>query len=127
MAGFNVLHPMGWDAFGLPAEQYAIDTGTHPSDTTKRNINRFREQLRWAVFTAGTRFWLRADATARSRLDFHTTGTARLPPAIRRIIAGRRYVPQVLSVDPRAHCTDGTPLSRSGFSCACLSVVWRIR
>ena len=45
MAGFNVLHPMGWDAFGLPAEQYAIDTGTHPSDTTKRNINRFREQL----------------------------------------------------------------------------------
>jgi leucyl-tRNA synthetase len=41
MAGFNVLHPMGWDAFGLPAEQYAIDTGTHPSDTTKRNINRF--------------------------------------------------------------------------------------
>jgi len=46
MAGFNVLHPMGWDAFGLPAEQYAIDTGTHPSDTTKRNINRFREQLK---------------------------------------------------------------------------------
>ena len=37
---------MGWDAFGLPAEQYAIDTGTHPSDTTKRNINRFREQLK---------------------------------------------------------------------------------
>ena len=46
MAGYNVLHPMGWDAFGLPAEQYAIDTGTHPSDTTKRNINRFREQLK---------------------------------------------------------------------------------
>jgi hypothetical protein len=37
---------MGWDAFGLPAEQYAIDTGTHPSETTKRNINRFREQLK---------------------------------------------------------------------------------
>ena len=49
MAGFNVLHPMGWDAFGLPAEQYAIDTGTHPSDTTKRNINRFREQLKVCV------------------------------------------------------------------------------
>ena len=46
MAGYNVLHPMGWDAFGLPAEQYAIDTGTHPSETTKRNINRFREQLK---------------------------------------------------------------------------------
>ena len=46
MAGYNVLHPMCWDAFGLPAEQYAIDTGTHPSETTKRNINRFREQLK---------------------------------------------------------------------------------
>lgn len=46
MAGYNVLHPMGWDAFGLPAEQYAFDTGTHPSETTKRNINRFRDQLK---------------------------------------------------------------------------------
>ena len=45
MKGFNVLHPMGWDAFGLPAEQYAIETGTHPSVTTNKNINRFREQL----------------------------------------------------------------------------------
>ncbi len=43
--GFNVLHPMGWDAFGLPAEQYAIKTGTHPAITTERNIKRFREQL----------------------------------------------------------------------------------
>lgn len=46
MLGYNVLHPMGWDAFGLPAEQYAIDTGTHPSVTTRRNIDRFREQLK---------------------------------------------------------------------------------
>jgi leucyl-tRNA synthetase len=46
MLGFNVLHPMGWDAFGLPAEQYAIDTGTHPSATTRRNIDRFRQQLK---------------------------------------------------------------------------------
>ncbi len=45
MNGFNVMHPMGWDAFGLPAEQYAIQTGTHPRITTERNINRFREQL----------------------------------------------------------------------------------
>jgi leucyl-tRNA synthetase len=45
MNGFNVLHPIGWDAFGLPAEQYAVKTGTHPRETTEKNVNRFREQL----------------------------------------------------------------------------------
>ncbi len=45
MQGFNVLHPMGFDAFGLPAEQYAIETGQHPVDTTKKNIARYHEQL----------------------------------------------------------------------------------
>lgn len=43
--GFNVLHPMGWDSFGLPAEQYAIRTGTHPAITTKENIETYRRQL----------------------------------------------------------------------------------
>ena len=43
--GFNVLHPIGWDSFGLPAEQYAIRTGTHPAVTTKKNIDNFRRQL----------------------------------------------------------------------------------
>lgn len=43
--GFNVLHPMGWDSFGLPAEQFAIRTGTHPSVTTKTNIDTYRRQL----------------------------------------------------------------------------------
>ena len=43
--GYNVLHPMGWDAFGLPTEQYAIKTGKHPAETTKINIERFKEQL----------------------------------------------------------------------------------
>ncbi len=43
--GFNVLHPMGWDAFGLPTEQYAIKTGTHPTETNKRNIANFRGQI----------------------------------------------------------------------------------
>lgn len=43
--GFNVLHPMGYDAFGLPAEQYAIQTGTHPAITTEKNIAKYREQL----------------------------------------------------------------------------------
>jgi len=45
MRGFNVLHPMGWDAFGLPAEQHAVKTGQHPRITTTRNIARYREQL----------------------------------------------------------------------------------
>lgn len=44
--GFNVLHPMGWDAFGLPAEQYAIQTGTHPSVTTAKNCDTFRRQIK---------------------------------------------------------------------------------
>ncbi|MEG2319008.1 MAG: class I tRNA ligase family protein, partial [Mucinivorans sp.] len=43
--GFNVLHPMGYDAFGLPAEQYAIQTGQHPATTTEKNIARYREQM----------------------------------------------------------------------------------
>jgi leucyl-tRNA synthetase len=51
MRGFNVLHPMGWDAFGLPAEQYAVETGTHPSITTERNINMFRQQIKSLGFS----------------------------------------------------------------------------
>src|SRR3989449_8614184 len=51
MRGFNVLHPMGWDAFGLPAEQYAIETGTHPRITTARNIETFRRQIQALGFS----------------------------------------------------------------------------
>jgi leucyl-tRNA synthetase len=49
--GLNVLHPMGWDSFGLPAEQYAVRTGTHPADTTKRNIDTYRRQLQSLGFS----------------------------------------------------------------------------
>ncbi len=51
MRGFNVLHPMGWDAFGLPAEQYAIETGTHPRATTEKNIATFRRQIQMLGFS----------------------------------------------------------------------------
>jgi len=60
MNGFNVLHPMGWDAFGLPAEQYAIETGIHPAKTTKKAIDTFRGQLQKIGFSYD---WSREFAT----------------------------------------------------------------
>jgi leucyl-tRNA synthetase len=51
MAGFNILHPMGWDAFGLPAEQFAIKTGLHPSVATAQNVQRFKAQLKRIGFS----------------------------------------------------------------------------
>lgn len=51
MRGYNVLHPMGWDAFGLPAEQYAIDTGKHPAEFTIKNIDNFRRQIKSLGFS----------------------------------------------------------------------------
>ena len=51
MKDFDVLHPMGWDAFGLPAEQYAIQTGTPPASTTKGNIATFKRQLKSLGFS----------------------------------------------------------------------------
>ena len=51
MRGFNVLHPMGWDAFGLPAEQYAIKSGQHPAITTQKNVAKFKSQLKRIGFS----------------------------------------------------------------------------
>src|SRR5690348_3158709 len=63
MRGFNVLHPMGWDSFGLPAEQYAVRTGTHPSISTKANIDVFRRQLKSLGFSYD---WSREIATSEA-------------------------------------------------------------
>ncbi|MEM2082593.1 MAG: class I tRNA ligase family protein, partial [Candidatus Bathyarchaeia archaeon] len=60
MRGFAVMHPMGWDAFGLPAEQHAKRTGTHPRETTERNIANFRRQLKMLGFSYD---WTRELAT----------------------------------------------------------------
>lgn len=51
MQGYNVLHPMGWDAFGLPAEQYALDTNQHPNTFTQKNINTFKRQIQELGFS----------------------------------------------------------------------------
>ena len=64
MCGFNVLHPMGFDSFGLPAEQYAIETGVHPAITTQTNIERYRQQLRMFGFSYD---WSRDVATSDPR------------------------------------------------------------
>lgn len=66
MRGVNVLHPMGWDSFGLPAENYAIKTGTHPESTTANNIENFRRQLKMLGFSYD---WSREVAT--SSVDFY--------------------------------------------------------
>ena len=69
LKGFNVLHPMGFDAYGLPAEQYAIQTGQHPAVTTEKNIARYREQL--------------------AKSAFRMTGTGRCAPVTPNITNGR--------------------------------------
>ena len=51
MQGYNVLHPMGWDAFGLPAEQYALDTGNDPREFTQKNIQTFKRQIQKLGFS----------------------------------------------------------------------------
>ena len=61
MTGHNVLHPMGYDAFGLPAEQYAIQTGRHPAETTAENVANFRRQLKMLGFSYD---WNREIATS---------------------------------------------------------------
>ncbi|MBT3586911.1 MAG: class I tRNA ligase family protein, partial [Halobacteriovoraceae bacterium] len=66
MNGFNVLHPMGWDSFGLPAENYAVKTGTHPHTITEENIGRFRQQLKDIGFSYD---WDREVAT--SHVDYY--------------------------------------------------------
>jgi len=66
MKGFNVLHPMGWDSFGLPAENYAIKTGTHPSITTEKNITTFTRQLKMLGFSFD---WDREVTT--SKIDYY--------------------------------------------------------
>ena len=84
MRGFNVLHPMGWDAFGLPAEQYAIETGTHPRVTTQKNIDTFRRQIKMLGFSYD---WDReVDTTDPELLQVDAVD---LPAAVRHLVRRR--------------------------------------
>ena len=72
LQGYNVLHPMGYDSFGLPAEQYAIQTGQHPAQTTTQNIKKYREQLD----SIGLSFdWSRTVSTCEPKYYKHTQKT----------------------------------------------------
>ena len=85
MRGFNVLHPMGWDAFGLPAEQYAISTGTHPRITTEANIDTFRRQIQMLGFSYD---WDREVDTTDP--DVLQVDAVDLPGAVRHLVRRRR-------------------------------------
>lgn len=76
MKGFNVLHPIAWDAFGLPAEQFALQTGTHPATTTKKNIDRFREQLQSLGASHSSP---QAEPPFKSQIDTERSGLKRHP------------------------------------------------
>ena len=93
LKGFNVLNPMGYDAYGLPAEQYAIQTGQHPQLTTDTNIARYREQL--------------------DKIGSVSTGIVRYAPATHVIITGHSGLSSVCSslimtIHNRRHCLSRT-------------------
>ena len=69
MNGYNVLHPMGYDAFGLPAENYAIKTGTHPRTTTNANIEHFTQQIHSVSLMTGTAAFLPVNLTTTNGLS----------------------------------------------------------
>ena len=94
LQGFNVLNPMGYDAYGLPAEQYAIQTGQHPAITTVNNINRYREQL--------------------DKIGFSSTGTVKSVPATRNTITGHNGRSRRCSTATTAMTkTESTPYRRT--------------
>lgn len=105
MRGYNVLHPMGWDAFGLPAEQYAIQTGTHPAVTTDKNIDRFRQQVggarRLAQISLAPQGLAVGVEIASSNLRSASCGGGQLL-VIAGVLAHHRWPPQANQLDAKA-------------------------
>ena len=81
MEGKAVLHPMGWDAFGLPAEQHAVKTGVHPRETTAKNIDTFRRQLKMLGFSYD---WSRG--TVHDRPGLFSVDAVDLPGTLRHLV-----------------------------------------
>ena len=126
--GCNVLHPMGWDSFGLPAEQYAIRTGTHPSITTKVNIDTYRRQLESLGFSYD---WDREIATSdpsyykwtqwlflrmfKAGLAYQKDAFVNWDPVDNTVLANEQVRFDCLgSWSTHAHAHSLTPLSRFG-------------
>jgi leucyl-tRNA synthetase len=80
MRGYDVLHPMGWDAFGLPAEQHAIESGQHPARTTANNIATFKRQLKMLGFSYDWSREISAGSPTRRRCP--STGVPRSAPCL---------------------------------------------
>ena len=108
MRGFNVLHPMGWDAFGLPAEQYAIKTGQHPAITTRENIAKFKAQLKRGSVSptiGSARSTRPIRATSNGHSGFFSRSTTR--GSIRRRTKRNRFQPIAATIPT----TCGSPTS----------------
>ena len=103
MRGNNVLHPMGWDAFGLPAEQHAIRTGTHPRDTTEKNIDTFRRQLKMLGFSYDWDARVRHDRSRLLPLD-----AVDLSGAVRHLVRSRLPIGRL---DGRTRKGRGRPIA----------------
>ena len=126
MRGVDVLHPMGWDAFGLPAEQHAIATNTHPRDTTAKNIATFKRQLKssGSATTGRARSTRPTPATSAGRSGSSSSSSRRASPTRRRSpsTGARRSAP--CSPTKRSSTArasgEGTPssASRSGSGCS---------
>ena len=104
MNGFHVLHPMGWDAFGLPAEQHAIATGEHPRINTQNNINTFRRQIKSLGFSYD---WDREVDTTDP--DYCEVDAVDLPRPVRHLVRPRRQQGPAnqRTADPERHTSPG--------------------